>query len=75
MINADRRFVDTSAPIAILAVREYGSGREWHDERYRDFRRRNGHYREVKNGERILPHPEAFQAVVWHCLVKHKNLE
>jgi hypothetical protein len=48
MINADRRFVDTSAPIAILAVREYGSGREWHDERYRDFRRRNGHYREVK---------------------------
>jgi D-sedoheptulose 7-phosphate isomerase len=27
------------------------------------------------NGERVTPHSEAFQAVVWHCLVSHPALQ
>ena len=27
------------------------------------------------NKERVTPHSEAFQAVVWHCLVSHPNLQ
>ena len=27
------------------------------------------------NSERITPHSEAFQAVVWHCLVSHPRLQ
>ncbi|MBI3506671.1 MAG: SIS domain-containing protein [Proteobacteria bacterium] len=26
-------------------------------------------------GERVTPHAEAFQAVVWHCLVSHPKLQ
>jgi len=27
------------------------------------------------NPERVTPHTEAFQAVVWHCLVSHPALQ
>ena len=27
------------------------------------------------NSERVTPHSEAFQAVIWHCLVSHPNLQ
>ena len=27
------------------------------------------------NAERVTPHAEAFQAVVWHCLVSHPKLQ
>ena len=29
----------------------------------------------VVNADRITPHTEAFQAVVWHCLVSHPKLQ
>ena len=29
----------------------------------------------VANDQRITPHSEAFQAVVWHCLVSHPQLQ
>ena len=29
----------------------------------------------VANNQRITPHSEAFQAVVWHCLVSHPQLQ
>ena len=29
----------------------------------------------VENKERITPHTEAFQAVIWHCLVSHPYLQ
>ena len=25
--------------------------------------------------ERVTPHTEAFQAVIWHCLVSHPKLQ
>ncbi len=27
------------------------------------------------SAERVTPHTEAFQAVVWHCLVSHPDLQ
>jgi D-sedoheptulose 7-phosphate isomerase len=27
------------------------------------------------NDKRVTPHSEAFQAVVWHCLVSHPALQ
>ncbi len=29
----------------------------------------------IVNAERVTPHSEAFQAVVWHCLVSHPKLQ
>ena len=29
----------------------------------------------IVNASRVTPHTEAFQAVVWHCLVSHPNLQ